>query len=151
VTAEVKIRDYVALADLYCDFAAARLRRPHDAIVEALADNLNTHAALVIIDRMAGQSDLVTDMAVGLDFLGILSLDKLEAKVNARRATVASLGTFADRLAALREEAMKTKDFGPVDALKSKLQSAGVQVQMSKSGIELLPGPNFDVDTLKDI
>ena len=39
---------------------------------------------------------------------------------------------------------MATKDFSAVDALKSALIAAGVEVRMSKAGVELFPGPDFD-------
>ena len=39
---------------------------------------------------------------------------------------------------------MATKDFTAVDAMKSALTAAGVEVRMSKAGVELLPGPGFD-------
>ena len=43
-----------------------------------------------------------------------------------------------------RTEAMKTKDFSSVDALKSALMNAGLEVRMSKEGVDLIPGPDFD-------
>jgi cysteinyl-tRNA synthetase len=36
---------------------------------------------------------------------------------------------------------MVSKDFSAVDALKSALIAAGVEVRMSKAGVELVPGP----------
>ena len=50
----------------------------------------------------------------------------------------------AARLADLRVAAMASKDFGPVDAMKAALVAAGVEVRMSKAGVELVPGPGFD-------
>ncbi|MEO2106527.1 MAG: cysteine--tRNA ligase, partial [Actinomycetota bacterium] len=44
--------------------------------------------------------------------------------------------------------AMQTKDFTEVDRLKAALTAAGVEVRMSKQGVELLPGPDFDPDKL---
>ena len=49
----------------------------------------------------------------------------------------------------LRAEAMLTKSFGPVDAMKSALAAAGVDVRMSKAGIELVPGPGYDAAALE--
>jgi cysteinyl-tRNA synthetase len=51
----------------------------------------------------------------------------------------------------IRAEAMTTKDFAPVDALKSALTAAGVEVRMSKAGVELLPGPGFDPAKLESL
>ena len=39
---------------------------------------------------------------------------------------------------------MKSKDFRHVDALKSALTDAGIEVQMDKEGVRLKPGPNFN-------
>ena len=58
------------------------------------------------------------------------------------------LSTHADRLAALRAEAMASKDFAAVDAMKAALMAAGVEVRMSKAGVELLPGAGFDAAKL---
>ena len=44
---------------------------------------------------------------------------------------------------------MESKDFSGVDALKQGLIAAGVEVRMSKSGVELVPGPGFDAAKLE--
>ena len=54
-------------------------------------------------------------------------------------------------LEACRSLAMKTKDFSEVDRLKFALISAGVEVRMSKNGVDLVPGPNFDPAKLEGI
>jgi cysteinyl-tRNA synthetase len=54
------------------------------------------------------------------------------------------LGVQTERLSNLRTAAMTSKDFSAVDALKSALIAAGVEVRMSKAGVELVPGPDFD-------
>ena len=61
------------------------------------------------------------------------------------------LSDFADRLAALRETAMQTKDFSTVDAMKTGLTEAGVEVRMSKTGVELVPGAGFDAAKLEGL
>ena len=43
------------------------------------------------------------------------------------------------------------KDFSAVDAMKSALAAAGVEVRMSKTGVELVPGPGFDAAKLDDV
>lgn len=58
---------------------------------------------------------------------------------------------IAAKLSDLRAKAMETKDFAPVDALKSALTAAGVEVRMSKAGVELLPGPGFDAAKLEGL
>jgi cysteinyl-tRNA synthetase len=54
------------------------------------------------------------------------------------------LSESLEKLTSLRTAAIATKDFTAVDALKSALIAAGVEVRMSKAGVELVPGPNFD-------
>ena len=44
---------------------------------------------------------------------------------------------------------MSSKDFSAVDAMKAALTAAGVEVRMSKAGVELLPGPGFDAAKLE--
>jgi len=56
-----------------------------------------------------------------------------------------------ETLETLRTQAMETKDFAPVDALKTALLNAGVEVRMSKTGVELEPGPNFDPSKLEGL
>ena len=46
---------------------------------------------------------------------------------------------------------MESKDFSSVDALKSALTAAGVEVRMSKAGVELLLGPGFDAEKLEGL
>ena len=46
-------------------------------------------------------------------------------------------------------QAMESKDFSEVDRLKSAFVDAGLEVRMSKTGVELVPGPNFDASKLE--
>ena len=61
------------------------------------------------------------------------------------------LAAHAERLTRLRAEAMASKDFSAVDAMKAALQAAGVEVRMSKAGVELIPGPGFDAARLEGL
>ncbi len=63
---------------------------------------------------------------------------------NWARSPVIDLTSQSERLASLRAAAMATKDFSAVDTLKTALIAAGVEVRMSKAGVELVPGPDFD-------
>ena len=44
---------------------------------------------------------------------------------------------------------MGTKDFSAVDAMKTALLDAGVEVRMSKAGVELVLGPRYDMEKLE--
>ncbi len=59
------------------------------------------------------------------------------------------LSAHADRLARVRAEAMQTKDFSEVDRLKAAYLAAGLEVRMSKDGVELVPGAGFDASKLE--
>jgi cysteinyl-tRNA synthetase len=107
------------------------------AVTEALADDLNTAGALAALHDLARAGDSA-GLAGSAALLGLLAPDL------GAWASAPDLSAHADRLAALRAQAMTTKDFAPVDALKSALITAGVEVRMSKSGVELVPGPGFD-------
>ena len=69
----------------------------------------------------------------------------------ALKAGGVDLSGFSAKLAELRAKAMETKDFSPVDAMKSALVAAGVEVRMSKGGVELVPGPDFDPSKLEGL
>jgi len=143
VGAASKLDDFVNLIWRFADLSVARELEPDGAIVSALADDLNTHSALVALEALANTAKY-NDLARNLDFLGILSFAQLEQKLAERNYGKEMLVPYAEKLAALREAAMVSKDFAPVDAMKAELVARNVEVRMSKSGVELLPGPGFD-------
>ena len=61
------------------------------------------------------------------------------------------LQPLVNKLSEARAKAMQTKDFTAVDALKTALTEAGVEVRMSKEGVELLPGAGFDPSKLEGL
>jgi cysteinyl-tRNA synthetase len=131
---------------------------PHHSIVEALADDLNTANALSALHSFA--RTIVTEGGFGLgtdweldsvrskkaefvasaNLLGLL----VEEGGDWTRTPNVDLSLYASALNSLRATAMASKDFSAVDALKSALIAAGVEVRMSKAGVELVPGPDFD-------
>ena len=125
---------------------------PSPALIEALANDLNTAEALRIFREHARASDLSSlqdqqqVLANGL-FLGFFSNNTLAPAV----ATVLdiNLKEYANRLKELRENAMETKDFSEVDRIKNIMVSAGVEVMMSKSDVKLQKGPDFDPSKLE--
>ena len=136
----------------------------------SLADDLNTSAAIVSLENAAEllirlqTGDVVpqnaslqdalnvaaTQFLSGLDVLGLydLMLKRRSEREGARHL----LDPVHLNFVITFESARQTKDFSPLDRLKVALIEAGVEVRMSKSGVELLPGPNFDpakLDALK--
>ncbi|HLQ17651.1 MAG TPA: cysteine--tRNA ligase, partial [Tabrizicola sp.] len=135
--------------------AAADASTPDDGIVEALADDLNTALAVSrlqsiarYIDNSADYLSLSEEEQVAHDRKFIASARLLGFNVVAmaglKAEQGASLTGLQDLFVGLRIQAMATKDFSAVDALKSALIAAGVEVRMSKAGVELVPGPDFD-------
>ena len=153
--------------------------QPLPWIVEALADNLNTSLACSELGRgnlrkrmaIPEMLDRIEDIYASQLLLGF---DFKSDKSKFRRFAVAAaeqhdrtmgiiqnivpqsgeellLTPHANRLAALRADAMASKDFSAVDALKTALTAAGVEVRMSKAGVELLPGAGFDASKLPDL
>ncbi|RME15107.1 MAG: cysteine--tRNA ligase [Alphaproteobacteria bacterium] len=114
------------------------------AVLEALADDLNTPGAIAELHRLASAGD-AAGLKASAELLGLLT-DEMGGWAEA-----GDLTALADRLAALRAEAMKTKDFSAVDAMKSALAAAGVEVRMSKEGVELVPGAGFDPAKLEGL
>ena len=113
--------------------------------LEAIADDLNTAGALAEMHRLAGAGDLGALKATA-DLLGLLTeelggWDKVDV----------DLSGWAENLSEARAKAMETKDFSTVDAMKQALIAAGVEVRMSKDGVELVPGPGFDAAKLEDL
>ena len=128
------------------------------AVVDALSNDLNTHEALTIVFKMASRVELnefaQQDSPFTLQFfetLAFLGFTELSPERQAIRMVLESnltavqvLPRLEAKLETLRTSAMASKDFSAVDALKSALIAAGVEVRMSKMGVELVPGPDFD-------
>lgn len=118
---------------------------PAAGVLAALADDLNTAGAIAELHALAGAGD-----AAGLKGSAAL-LGLLEDGMGGWAEAGVDLAPYAARLAALREAAMVSKDFSPVDAMKAALLAAGAEVRMSKAGVEVLPGPGFDAAKLEGL
>jgi cysteinyl-tRNA synthetase len=137
--AEATLRKWRALTD---GVAAGEVS---PEIIDALSDDLNTAGAISILHKLAGDGDAVGLLA-GAQMIGLLTDD-----LGGWDRVSVDLSTYADRLASLRETAMQTKDFSAVDAMKTALTEAGVEVRMSKAGVELVPGTGFDAAKLEGV
>ena len=134
--AEATLRKWRALVD------GVAATSPADTVVAALAADVNTAGAIAELHRLASGADMGALLA-SAQLMGLL----LPGMGQWAEVTV-DLSAHADRLATLRAEAMASKDFSAVDALKAALTAAGVEVRMSKAGVELVPGPGFNPDNL---
>lgn len=124
-------------------------------IASLIGDDLNTAGALTRLHALAKaissnpQKDCFYEKGVFLgsaQLLGLLTDDLGGWNVND-----VDLSAFAERLSTLRAAAMQNKDFEPVDAMKTALTAAGVEVRMSKDGVELVAGSKFDASKLEDM
>ncbi|MEY4984762.1 MAG: cysteinyl-tRNA synthetase [Pseudomonadota bacterium] len=118
----------------------------------ALADDLNTHLALTYLREMEDEPQKLLDHA---QFLGLMAEDRRSLlssiSLSSGSAQTPELAELAQKLDVLRQEAKATKDFAPVDAMKAALVAAGVEVRMSKAGVELLAGAGFDPARLEGL
>lgn len=116
-------------------------------LVEALADDLNTHMALVRLRSLQDRPQALLDNARWLGLLPDAEREKFRRdwlNVSSGSGPSPEFAELAQRLDQLRKQATASKDFSAVDALKAALIAAGVEVRMSKAGVELVPGPDFD-------
>ncbi|MGR3466279.1 MAG: cysteine--tRNA ligase [Shimia sp.] len=115
---------------------------PDALVIEHLANDLNTSAALTRLGELAKAGDAAV-LAGSAQLMGLLT----PALAGWDVASV-DLTPWEEQLAAARAHCMETKDFASVDGLKKDLIAAGVEVRMSKAGVELIPGPSFDAAKL---
>ena len=166
-----KIAEFLGADPLSKPWVETRFAKAPEEFVDALANDLNTSQALTLIGEYL--KNMEENKLVGaLSLLGF-DRDKLVDRFAAFEFNATDNGLvsghgiraygavgfdYGDLLNELGKElrdrhalAMATKDFAPVDALKSALTDAGVEVRMSKAGVELLPGPGFDPAKLESI
>ena len=110
-------------------------------VIDTVAEELNTAGVITILHRLANAGDAATlKAAAGL--LGLLQDDM------GAWAVAGDLSAYEAMLSHARQTAMDTKDFSQVDHLKSRFQDAGLEVRMSKTGVELIPSTGFDMAKL---
>lgn len=110
-----------------------------DGVIAALADDLNTAGAIAALHRLSQDGDWA-GLKAGLAFMGFSG--------TTLKTESADLTALVAQFNAVRETAMATKDFGPLDALKTRLTQAGVEVKMSKQGVALSAPAGFDEDAI---
>ena len=118
---------------------------PEPEVIKALSDDLNTAGAIAELHALAAKGN-AAGLKASAALLGLLQ-DDMDTWVDAG----INLAPYAAKLTALREAAMTDKDFTSVDAMKAALVAAGVEVRMSKAGVELLPGSGFDAANLEGL
>lgn len=116
-----------------------------EQIIAALSDDLNTPLAITHMHKLASDGD-AAGLRAALTLLGI-TLGEIETVDPVDASDL--LAFWGDQFQATRKIAQETKDFGALDALKSNLSDAGVEVRMTKEGVELIPTEGFDAAKLE--
>ncbi|KAE9631735.1 cysteine--tRNA ligase [Parasedimentitalea maritima] len=116
------------------------------AVVEALSDDLNTAGAIAELHKLAAAGDAAGLLASG-QLVGLLT----DGIGDWAQTADIDLSSFEVRLSEARAAAMASKDFSEVDRLKAGFVDAGLEVRMSKAGVELVPGPGFDASKLEGL
>jgi len=137
--AAATLRKWYAQADRALDNS-----KPYIGVIQALADDLNTSQAIAAIHQLSHGDDLPS-LRASLKLLGLMG----ETTPNWASRPDVDLSKLEQQLYSIRETAMQTKDFSEVDRLKSALIDAGVEVRMSKAGVELIADSNFDPSKLE--
>ena len=130
-------------------------------VINCLCDDLNTSGALSRLFEMANDAGAakpdsleIRRFFATLVFLGFGTLDLgriPRGKAVDNAITEVLLLPWEKALVRARADAMETKDFSEVDRLKAALVAAGVEVRMSKAGVELVPGAGFDASALEGL
>ncbi len=150
IEAQFKLNGYIELIWMYGDLERARELDVEQAIVDALSDDLNTHAALQGLNAMNGADD-ANRLARSLEFLGIYSWEQISLKVAQREKIDSVLKSLAAKLQKLRQDAITSKDFSALDQFKTILGDSNVSVMMSKEGVTLRPEIDADPATLEGL
>ena len=115
-----------------------------DDVVKTLADDLNTSGVIALLHQYANAGDGPM-LKAAANLIGLLS-DEMGDWI----APTVDLGAYETALFDARQTAIASKNFERVDQLKSLFQSAGLEVRMSKTGVELVPSVGFDITKLPD-
>jgi cysteinyl-tRNA synthetase len=115
-----------------------------DEVVKTLADDLNTSGVIALLHQYANAGDGPM-LKAAANLIGLLS-DEMGDWI----APTVDLGAYETALFDARQTAIASKNFDRVDQLKSLFQSAGLEVRMSKTGVELVPSVGFDITILPD-
>ncbi|TJZ86207.1 cysteine--tRNA ligase [Paracoccus hibiscisoli] len=113
--------------------------KPLDAVVDALANDLNASGALAALHEfdLNGTAVQLAPFAASLDLLGFVpDWDEI---ASVARIGVSTVGDHParDRVAALlldRQEAKRVKDFASADRIRKALEGVGIQVQDAPGG-----------------
>ena len=115
-----------------------------EEVINTLSDDLNTSGVISLLHKYASNGE-IGKLKASANFLGILTDELSEWCADVDLSSLEEL--FTD----LRKRAIDSKNFGNVDELRSKLTSAGVDVQIGKVDVSLEPNASFDLQEVNKI
>ena len=130
--------------------------QPHPDVLERLCDDLDTYGALQALQKLAGaalsppetsESALreVLDTARFLGFrLGLSTGPDASVSIEAALDAVDAQDAVIESACRRLDEARAARDFAAADALRAKMQEAGLVVQTGKGGTTAERGADFD-------
>ncbi|MEM8632758.1 MAG: cysteine--tRNA ligase [Pseudomonadota bacterium] len=108
-------------------------------VLTPLSDDLNTAGVIAECHRLSASGE-AAKLKTALQVVGLMD----DVVPEWATGPDVDLSSFETLLTSARERAMAEKDFTEVDRLKALLTDAGLEVRMSKTGVELSPKPGFD-------
>jgi len=117
-------------------------------VIEMLSDDLNTAAAISVLHKTFNQRDYPTLLA-SARFLGLLSETSINEEVNELDQKI--LNKVLKILSEKRSNALKVKNYEDVDIYKNRIIKTGIDVQISKETIKLVPNSLFDRVALRGL
>lgn len=121
-------------------------RKPNDTVIQALKDDLNTAGAIAELHQLSLADDIGA-LRYSLQFLGLMG-DTIPSWAQEYQV---DLKAYEELVSSVRSAAMESKDFSALDKLKSRLDDAGVEVRMTKEGVDLLTTSRFDPTKLEGL
>ena len=118
--------------------------KPSAEAIEVLSDDLNTPAVIALLHKHF-QSKNFAQLKADANLIGLLTPEFKDWAFDF------DLSKYAEALMEVRSEAMITKNFDHLDDLKDKLSKAGVEIQMSKDSVRLVPTLKLDLAKLERI
>jgi cysteinyl-tRNA synthetase len=123
-------------ADLLHGVAAES--EPHEDVIAALADDLNTPSVLSILHGLAKSArrnpDRAGQLKATLQFLGLYG-DEAVAELNVGAEAVAVDEAKVEELIAARHAARRAKDYKEADRIRAEIDALGVTLKDEKDRI----------------
>ncbi|ASM72561.1 cysteine--tRNA ligase [Pseudosulfitobacter pseudonitzschiae] len=140
--------------------------KPSQLVVQELKNDLNTSMVFYHLQKMADSlkehrfwayhkvkdivrtaDEIEAEFVASANLFGLLTAE-LGEWVSSNEV---DLSAYEVDFSAVRADAMATKDFSKLDAMKQMLVEAGIEVKMRKDGVDLVAGPTFDPSKLEGL